>query len=237
MKLRIEEMLSGKLLNALSDLGYELNTKNEWCKYYRRHGFHIFINANSGECYGIMNASPFEVTERFKFIKDADTLFDLDSLAKKSWVGVAETDDEYKSRMSNKANFIDGVWLKKNERLNRQFIRNRRMESIKESVNDDTVYVVFRKERKPTEDDIFYGNDVTAFIYGAGIPVNYGKIMCYQHIGQHGEASLDYYNSLRPASPDEYADLLAELKSIYDDVNLVVRKKIDYNILRNEWRH
>ena len=62
-------------------------------------------------------------------------------------------------------------------------------------------------------------------------------ITCYQHIGQHGEENLDYYNSLRPASPDEYADLLAELKSIYDDVNLVVRKKIDYNILRNEWRH
>lgn len=123
------------------------------------------------------------------------------------------------------------------ESVNRRFRRNCRMGAIKEAVNDDTVYVVFRKERKPTEDDIFYGNDVTAFIYGNGIPVNYGKIMSYQHIGQHGEASLDYYNSLRPASPDEYADLLAELKSIYDDVNLVVRKKIDYNILRNEWRH
>lgn len=124
------------------------------------------------------------------------------------------------------------------ESVSRKFRRNRRIGcAIKEAVNDDTVYVVFRKERKPTEDDIFYGNDVTAFIYGDGIPVNYGKIMCYQHIGQHGEASLDYYNSLRPASPEEYADLLAELKSIYDDVNLVVRKKIDYNILRDEWRH
>lgn len=123
------------------------------------------------------------------------------------------------------------------ESVNRRLRRNRRMESIKEAVNDDTVYVVFRKERKPTDFSDFYGNDVTAFIYGDGIPVNYGNIMSYQHIGQHGEASLDYYNSLRPASPDEYADLLAELKSIYDDVNLVVRKKIDYNILRNEWRH
>lgn len=100
----------------------------------------------------------------------------------------------------------------------------------------DTVYVVFRKERKPTDDERFYGNDVTAFIYGDGIPVNYGKIMAYQHVGQHGEASIEYYNSLKPASPEEYEDLYSELKAIYDDVNLVVRKKVDYNILRNEWR-
>ena len=112
----------------------------------------------------------------------------------------------------------------------------KRRKSMKEAVDDDTVYVVFRKEKNPTEDEIFYGNDVTAFIYGNGIPVRYGNIMCYQHVGQHGEASLDYYNSTKPATPDEYADLLSELKSIYDDVNLVVRRKIDYNILRNEWR-
>ena len=112
----------------------------------------------------------------------------------------------------------------------------KRRKSMKEAVDDDTVYVVFRKEKNPTEDDIFYGNDVTAFIYGNGIPVRYGNIMCYQHVGQHGEASLDYYNSTKPATPDEYADLLSELKSIYNDVNLVVRRKIDYSILRNEWR-
>ena len=131
--------------------------------------------------------------------------------------------------------------LKELERIllritNESVRRNGRRSRLVRESKEDTVYVVFRKERKPTEDDIFYGNDVTAFIYGEGIPVNYGKVMCYQHVGQHGEASLEYYNSLKPASPDEYADLLAELKSIYDDVNLVVRKKLDYNILSSEWR-
>lgn len=114
---------------------------------------------------------------------------------------------------------------------------SKRVKSMREAVGKDTVYVVFRKDRrKPTDDEVFYGNDVTAFIYGDGIPVRYGNIMIYQHVGQHSEASLDYYNSTKPASPDEYADLLAELRSIYDDVNLVVRRKVDYNILRNEWR-
>ena len=128
-------------------------------------------------------------------------------------------------------------WMYKHIQPTKESVRrSSKRRTMKESANDDTVYVVFRKEKNPTEDEIFYGNDVTAFIYGNGIPVRYGNIMCYQHIGQHSEASLDYYNSTKPATPDEYADLLAELKSIYDDVNLVVRRKIDYNILRNEWR-
>ena len=128
-------------------------------------------------------------------------------------------------------------WMYKHIQPTKESVRrSSKKRTMKESSNDDTVYVVFRKEKNPTEDEIFYGNDVTAFIYGNGIPVRYGNIMCYQHVGQHGEASLDYYNSTKPATPDEYADLLAELKSIYDDVNLVVRRKIDYDILRNEWR-
>ena len=128
-------------------------------------------------------------------------------------------------------------WMYKHIQPTKESVRRSyKRRTMKESTNDDTVYVVFRKEKNPTEDEIFYGNDVIAFIYANGMPVRYGNIMCYQHIGQHSEASLDYYNSTKPATPDEYADLLAELKSIYDDVNLVVRRKIDYNILRNEWR-
>ena len=127
-------------------------------------------------------------------------------------------------------------WMYKHIQPTKESVRrSSKRRTMKESA-DDTVYVVFRREKNPTEDEIFYGNDVTAFIYGNGIPVRYGNIMCYQHIGQHSEASLDYYNSTKPATPDEYADLLSELKSIYDDVNLVVRRKIDYDILRNEWR-
>lgn len=62
---------------------------------------------------------------------------------------------------------------------------------------------------------------------------------CYAHIGQHSTCSLDYYRSdTRPATPEEYADLLAELTAIYttrpaanpevygEPVELVIRKRI-----------
>ena len=37
----------------------------------------------------------------------------------------------------------------------------------------------------------------------------------YQHIGQHGSATRGWYGRTRAAAPAEYADLLAELRSIY----------------------
>lgn len=46
---------------------------------------------------------------------------------------------------------------------------------------------------------------------------NKGFIMSYMHVGQHGEASeqlLTDRKSLVTAKPQEYADLLAELKSL-----------------------
>lgn len=36
----------------------------------------------------------------------------------------------------------------------------------------------------------------------------------YAHVGQHGSAHMSYVASAKPAKPHEYADLLAELKSI-----------------------
>jgi len=44
---------------------------------------------------------------------------------------------------------------------------------------------------------------------------NPGMVGAYEHIGQHGEA--DYYGLLkvtRPATPEEYAPLLKELKNV-----------------------
>lgn len=54
---------------------------------------------------------------------------------------------------------------------------------------------------------------------------------CYAHIGQHGSASLDYYRSETiPAKPEEYADLLQELRGIYergeDPVELVIYRRM-----------
>jgi len=54
---------------------------------------------------------------------------------------------------------------------------------------------------------------------------------CYAHIGQHGTCSRGWYLDTRAAKPGEYADLLQELRRIYerpddpDAVRLVVAKR------------
>jgi len=41
-----------------------------------------------------------------------------------------------------------------------------------------------------------------------------GLVACYAHIGQHGACCRGWYASTKAAKPSEYADLLAELRSI-----------------------
>lgn len=57
---------------------------------------------------------------------------------------------------------------------------------------------------------------------------NPGNIMCYAHVGQHDEASLDFFHECKPCTEEEYADLLTELEGIYNDVDLVVTRRIKY---------
>lgn len=48
-------------------------------------------------------------------------------------------------------------------------------------------------------------------------------IMAYEHHGQHGNATYPHPQTV-PATADEYAELLAELKAIgYDDLRVVKR--------------
>ena len=90
----------------------------------------------------------------------------------------------------------------------------------------DKVKVIFRKDKE--------GN-VIAFL--PELRVNRGNIMSYMHIGQHGEASYEFYLTTRKANENEYADLFAELREIYDDCELVVKQRINYNDLRNKaWK-
>ena len=90
----------------------------------------------------------------------------------------------------------------------------------------DKVKVIFRKNKN---------NDVIAFF--PEVRVNYGNIMSYMHIGQHGEASYEFYLTTRKANKNEYTDLFAELRKIYDDCELVVKQKINYNDLRDKaWK-
>lgn len=57
--------------------------------------------------------------------------------------------------------------------------------------------------------------------------VSFGSkvVTCYAHIGQHHECHLDYVKShTRPAKPNEYASLLAELVGIgYNDLRILKR--------------
>ena len=84
----------------------------------------------------------------------------------------------------------------------------------------EQVDVIFKKDRRN-------GGEIIAFfpdtMYDGSC--NPGNLMSYAHIGQHSEASIDYYNMCRPATEEEYAPLLHELEQIYDDCELhVVRK-------------
>ena len=84
----------------------------------------------------------------------------------------------------------------------------------------DKVKVIFRKDRK--------GN-IIAFL--PELRVNRGNIMSYMHIGQHSEASYQFYTETKNANKSEYNPLLDELERIYDDCTLVVKQKLRYDDL------
>lgn len=87
--------------------------------------------------------------------------------------------------------------------------------------------ILFRKDKDTKE--------IVAFL--PECPVNYGNILCYMHIGQHSEASLQYYWDTVKATEEEYKPLLEELKNIiYDDI-LTVKKRLNYDKLSDAWNY
>lgn len=81
--------------------------------------------------------------------------------------------------------------------------------------------VIFRKDKH---------GDAIAFF--PEISTLYGHVVCYQHIGQHGDACLEYYRETKKANEAEYQDLLAELTSIYSpEYRLVVKKRMQHDDL------
>lgn len=54
-------------------------------------------------------------------------------------------------------------------------------------------------------------------------------LACYAHVGQHQPIEPAFYrNCTKPATPQEYAELLAELKMIgYNDLKIYKRLKIE----------
>lgn len=63
-----------------------------------------------------------------------------------------------------------------------------------------------------------FEDEITAVLVNE--PANLGNFLCYAHVGQHGECSIQWvYEDTEPATPEEYSDLLDELEYIgYDDV-------------------
>ena len=50
----------------------------------------------------------------------------------------------------------------------------------------------------------------------------------YAHVGQHGSCSYDWYiTDTKPAKPDEYANLKAELESIGYDLDIKQQSNAD----------
>lgn len=94
----------------------------------------------------------------------------------------------------------------------------------------EKVKVIFRKEKNP------YTNEYEVIAFMPELPANYGRIVCYAHMGQHSEADTEYYHNTKKATEAEYKPLLMELKAIYDDCELMVKQKINYKDLRNAWR-
>lgn len=85
----------------------------------------------------------------------------------------------------------------------------------------ETMRVIFRAERSGD-----FKGEVTAVFPDRH---EWPGMVCYAHIGQHGRCDSLWYRTTRPAKPEEYADLLAELRAIYetgpDAVRLVIAKR------------
>lgn len=80
------------------------------------------------------------------------------------------------------------------------------------------VDVIFRKEKNDYTGDY----DIIAFF--PTLKANYGRVACYSHIGQHGEADILYYYETKKAKPEEYADLYRELTELVG-YNLRVKQR------------
>ena len=87
------------------------------------------------------------------------------------------------------------------------------------------IKVIFRKDRK----------DKSIVAFFPEFPARYGNIACYENTS-HGETSYNYYNDTMSAKKEEYSRLLEQLKQIYCDYDLIVKKKLHYPDLLNVWK-
>lgn len=78
--------------------------------------------------------------------------------------------------------------------------------------------VIFRCDRD--------GSHVTAVFPELPADVAGHHMTCFEHVGQHSGCTMGWYQTTRPATPDEYANLKAELESAPYEYRLRVYKRI-----------
>ena len=61
---------------------------------------------------------------------------------------------------------------------------------------------------------IFKMSDGECIAFLLDCPSNYGNVLSYMHVGQHGEASVEFFRECKLATEEEYKDLREELESI-----------------------
>lgn len=96
-----------------------------------------------------------------------------------------------------------------------------------------TLAVIFRKDRGK--------NPAVTAVFPTEPAGERGEMTCYAQVGQHSACSHQWLQTTRAAKPAEYADLLAELRQIYEQgddepVRLVVRQRISWQ-MRDEYCH
>lgn len=89
--------------------------------------------------------------------------------------------------------------------------------------------------KKPIQKVIYryWQKEVIAIL--PGVSVNYGNVCIYARVGQHSEADSFITRAGRLATPEEYAPLHRELTGIYDDHELIIKKRVQHSDLRKGW--
>lgn len=78
--------------------------------------------------------------------------------------------------------------------------------------------VIFRANKRGE-----HRGDVTAVF--PHFKANPGRMVCYAHLGQHGECAVEWYaRDTRPATSTEYGPLLMELQNIYGPLRVARRR-------------
>lgn len=78
--------------------------------------------------------------------------------------------------------------------------------------------------------------DGTPILFFPEFDANYGRIVIYVRVGQHGEADLEYYRTTKPDHKNACADLIREHESFPDSTPHVLRKRLNMDVLRNAWK-